>query len=67
VERVIKVGAEVVGTPPQRPQVRAAHVAYEQRVARENSLRLCRVLPEIEVLLAICTQSARFCDCVFCL
>ncbi len=49
VERVIKVGAEVAGTPAKRrAEVRAAHVADEQRVARENSVRLCRVLSEIE-------------------
>ena len=49
VERVVKVGAEVVGTPPKRgAQVRAAHVTYEERAARENSVRLRRVLADIE-------------------
>ena len=43
------MGAEVVGSPPERrAQVGAADVADEQRIAREDGVRFCRVLLEIE-------------------
>ena len=48
-ERVVKVGAEIVGAPPQRgAQVGAAYVADEQSVAGENGVRLGRIFVEIE-------------------
>ena len=49
VERVVEVGAEVVGGPPERSaQVGAADVADEQRVAGEDGVRFRGVLLEIE-------------------
>ena len=48
-ERVVKVGAEIVGAPPQRgAQGGAAYVADEQSVAGENGVRLGRIFVEIE-------------------
>ena len=64
-ERVIKVGAEVVGTPPNARRSGRLTPPMNSVSPVRTALRLRRVLPEIEELLAICTQSARFCDCVF--
>src|ERR1700736_52542 len=49
VQRVVEARAEVVGCPPQRgPQVGAADVSDKQSVSREDGVRFCRVLLEIE-------------------
>ena len=46
---VVEACAEVVGRPPERgPQVGAADVADKQGVSREDGVRFCRVLAEIE-------------------
>src|SRR5580693_2199589 len=43
------MGAEVVRTPPQRrAQIGTANIADEQRIARENGVRLSRVLAQIK-------------------
>jgi hypothetical protein len=43
------LGAQVVGAPPQRrAQVGAADVPDEQRIARQDGMRFCRVLLQIE-------------------
>ena len=45
VQRVIQVGAEIVGCPPERSaQVGTADIADKQRVSRENGMGFARVL-----------------------
>ena len=49
VQRVVEVGAEVAGCPPERSaQVGAADVTDEQSVAGEDGVGFCRVFLEIE-------------------
>src|SRR5258706_9926024 len=49
VQRVVEMGAEVVGGPPQRSsQVGASNVTYEQSVSGKNGVGFCGVLRKIE-------------------
>src|SRR5580704_19319232 len=48
-KRVVEMGAEVVGSPPERSaQIGTAYVADEQGVAGEDRVRVRRVFAEIE-------------------